>query len=85
MLLYACVCSLQLCDVVPGVLQFFEVQELFEDKWAPAVAQLHMPGGGVLTSFLQELSAALQGFRTQEVRSIEDLSKSPKYFPCAFQ
>ena len=60
----------QLCDLVPSVVDYAEVEEFFETKWAPSVTQLHMPGGGVLAGFLQELCVVLQGLRTQEVSSI---------------
>ena len=40
---------------MPEVVGMEEVAEYFKTTWAPAVVELHTPGGGILAKFLVDM------------------------------
>ena len=58
---------MQVCDLVPDVVEMEEVSDFFESVWAPEVVQLHTPGRRTLAVFLGDLCSELEKAQLPEV------------------
>ena len=52
---------------MPDIIGMRDVADFFRTTWAPAVVQLHTPGGGILAKFLCDLCAELEKLHLSEV------------------
>ena len=52
---------------MPDIITMGDVAEFFKTTWAPAVVQLHTPGGGILAKFLADLCTELEKLHLSEV------------------
>ena len=52
---------------MPDIIGMWNVAENFRTTWAPAVVQLHTPGGGILAKFLADLCTELEKLHLSEL------------------